>query len=90
MIQRCRQSFYVVKEEIGVSETPKIHVVLTHIVQFIYKTGCGLGKFSEQELENSHSAFQDIWKIYLIKDTSSELYLDHYYRAHLNFNSNNI
>ena len=90
VIQHFQQSFEKLRLEFGVSETTKLHIMFNHVGQFIKMTGKPLGEFSEQELENSHSAFEHIWDRYRVKDVSSQTYLLNYYRAVLNFNANNI
>ena len=90
VIQNFTQSFEKLRLEFGVSETTKLHIIFNHVAQFILLTGKPLGEFSEQELENSHSAFEHIWDRYRVKDVSSQTYLSNYYRAVLNFNANNI
>ena len=90
VLENLIMSFNKLRSEFGVSETPKLHIVFTHVQQFVAMTGRGLGEFSEQELENSHSAFQEIWSRYLVKDISSEQYLNNYHKAFLNLNSNNM
>ena len=74
----------------NVSETVKIHIILTHVEEFIRKEGRPLGEFSEQELENSHSAWLVVWSRYKVKDMSSDIYLQRLPKAVDNFNSNNI
>ena len=90
VIQRFQQAFEKLREKFGVSESTKLHIIFTHLPQFFQMTGKPLGQFSEQELENSHSAFEHIWDRYRVKDITSEIYLNNYYRAILNFNANNI
>ena len=90
VISKFQSSFSQLHMEFSVTETVKIHIILTHITQFIEQEGRPLGKYSEQELENSHSAWVVIWARYKVKDFDSPTYSDHILRAVLNFNSNNI
>ena len=90
VIKRFKESFDKLREEFGVSESTKLHMIFTHLPQFIQMTGKPLGEFSEQELENSHSAFENIWARYRVKDTKSDTYTNNYLRSVLNFNANNI
>ena len=52
--------------------TPKIHIILRHVPDFICFTGKPLGIFSEQTAENSHSIFQKFWIKYSVKDVTCE------------------
>ena len=90
VIDKFKLSFDVLRARFGVSETTKLHIIFTHMKQFIQMTGKPIGQFSEQELENFHSAFEHIWSRYRVKDTTSSVYMANYSRAVLNFNSNNI
>ena len=90
VISRFHKSFKDLRSRFNVSETTKLHIIFTHVAQFIELTGKPLGEFSEQELENSHSAFESIWNRYRVKKTSSEVYSANYFRAVLGFNAQNI
>lgn len=49
----------------GGSATTKVHLVVKHVVEFLENFQCpkyGLGFFSEQALESSHSKFHKTWK----------------------------
>ena len=90
VIRNFQNCFERLRSEFSVSETTKLHIMFTHVPQFINMTGKSLGEFSEQELENSHSAFEHLWNRYRVKDISNQTYIDNYFRAVLNFNANNI
>ena len=89
-IINCEKSFSVLKHEFDITETPKFHILFNHVGQFIEKTGRPLGEFSEQVLENAHSAFSEVWEKYLVKDIKSTNYIVQYRRAVLSFNTHNI
>ena len=40
------------------SITTKVHIVFSHIKQFIYRFGVGLGVYSEQAFESVHHDFK--------------------------------
>ena len=42
---------------LGISVTPKVHILIEHVPYFITKQGRSLGWFSEQALESSHYEF---------------------------------
>ena len=60
VIEDFRSSFNLLRDKFGVCESNKLHIIFNHVPQFISMTGKPLGQFSEQELENSHSAFESI------------------------------
>lgn len=49
---------------LGVSVTPKAHAVFFHISEFIKKHQTGLGIYSEQAVESTHSKFKTHWQRY--------------------------
>ena len=68
----------------------KIHVIAVHVLEFCDIVGKGLGEFSEQETENAHSYFDSILERYRVRDISSQYYHVQYFKAVMNFNSNNV
>ena len=78
------------REQFSVSETVKFHIIQYHVPQFIELTGKPLGQYSEQEVENAHSHFDEIWGHYLVKNPHASSYLPNYFKAVMNFNSNHI
>ena len=48
--------------DLGYPASPKVHALITHIPQFISRSGKSLGLFSEQSCETFHSLFQNTWK----------------------------
>ena len=90
MIENLRRSIDLINSNFDVTEIPKLHIILTHVPQFLAKTKRALGEFSEQALEATHSLFVDVWKKYQMKDISAANYNTRYYRAIMDFNANNI
>ena len=90
VIGRFRCNFKKLEDQFSVSMTNKMHIVCVHVEEFCDMTGRGLGEFSEQETENSHSAFDTILDRYRVKDTRSPVYHKQYFKAVMNFNSNNV
>ena len=78
------------QEKFNVSIPNKIHVMLVHVDEFCSLVGRGLGEFSEQETENAHSAYDDIWDRYKVKDDKSEIYHKQFFKSVMNFNCNNM
>ena len=90
VLARFRSQFKMLQEKFQVSMTNKIHIICIHVEEFCDLVGRGLGEFSEQETENSHSAFDFILDRYRVKDMNSPVYHVQYYKAVMNFNSNNV
>ncbi|PAA58256.1 hypothetical protein BOX15_Mlig012838g9 [Macrostomum lignano] len=49
---------------LGLTVTPKVHVLLCHVSDFCHRTGRALGTCSEQAVESAHSDFQRTWQRY--------------------------
>ena len=91
--QVCTKFRYQYKElqrEFNITMPNKIHVMAVHVAEFCEKVERGLGEFFEQETENAHSYFDSILDRYRVKDISSKVYHVQYFKAVLNFNSNNV
>ena len=90
VLARFRDNFQLLSSNFGVSITNKIHIISIHVQQFCELTGKGLGEYSEQETENAHTVFDDTWTRYKVKDCSSSFYHKQYFKATMDFNSNNV
>ena len=90
IIEKLRSTFSILKVNFGVTGSVKIHIILTHITQFLQLTGEPLGPYSEQALEDAHSMFQVYWDRLLIKDLNPPNYLPIYQKAILTMNSFNV
>ena len=90
MIENLRRSFDVINSNFDITEIPKLHIIQTHVHQFLAKTWRALGELSEQSLEAAHSLFADVWKKYQMKNISAANYNTRYYRAVMDFNANSI
>ena len=57
------QKFESVYKDLGISITPKVHILIKHVPNFIEKHGRSLGWFSEQALESTHYDFlRNCWE----------------------------
>ena len=90
VLSRFKYNFLLLHKKFKVSVTNKIHIIFTHVEEFCDLTGKALGEFSEQETENAHTAFDDTWGRYKVKDSSSEFYHQQYFKATMDFISNNV
>ena len=90
VLAEFKESFKVLNRDFRVSVTNKIHIISIHVEQFCELTGKGLGEFSEQETENAHTMFDVTWNRYKVKDSSSPVYHQQYFKALMDFNSKNV
>ena len=67
--------------------TPKIHMILRHVPDFIDFTGKPLGILSEQVVENSHSIFEKFWLKYKVKNLNHEQFEINLLKCIHDFNS---
>ena len=80
-IRKMRSAYRVLEEHFGISISNKLHIVFSHVETFLDLTGKGLGEFGEQSLETSHSAFAKVWRLFWVKDTDSDRYLERYLKV---------
>ena len=90
VLARFKINFLALHRQFNVSVTNKIHIILTHVQEFCEMTDKALGEFSEQETENAHTAYDDTWNRYKVKDSSSTVYHQQYFKSVMDFNSRNI
>ena len=90
IINKFSETLAKLQKEYAVSETVKFHIIKFHVPKFIQLTGKALGQYSEQEVENAHALFAEIWANYLVKNPHASSYVTNYFRAIMNFNSNHI
>ena len=90
VMAKFRAQMKKLQDKFNVSIPNKIHILCIHVEEFCSMVGRGLGEFSEQETENAHSAYDDIWDRYRVKDDKSEVYHKQFFKSVMNFNCNNI
>ena len=76
----------------SVSLTNKVHILFSHVFDYINLTGKGLGRVSDQIVEACHSALNKRLAAskYWIKDLESDLHGKMLLRGILHFNSYNL
>ena len=64
------------KTRFGLSETPKIHILVNHVEEYIRKTGQSLGWVSDHTVEHFHQITDQRFSSshYHIKDLTSDLH----------------
>ena len=70
--------------------TPKWHIILNHVPEWLKRNNKGLGQVSEQEVEDTHSQFEKVWAKYRVKSVSNPVYESNYFRAVTDNNTTNM
>ena len=74
----------------SVRMTPKWHIILNHVPEWLMRNNRGLGQVSEQEVEDTHSQFEKVWAKYRVKSVLNPIYINNYYRAVTDHNTTNL
>lgn len=74
---------------LGIPITPKVHIVLNHIIDFCESRGKGLGAYSEQATESAHYEFKKYFDRVRVSPEHPE-YPQHLLKAMLLMNSKNL
>ena len=82
--------FEAAYKKLGISVTPKVHLLVEHALEDISLHGRGLGIFNESTSESLHADFDSFYQRYLVKDTSSDVYLKNLQTAVVAYNSNHV
>lgn len=75
---------------LGISTTPKVHIVTAHVADFCKNANSGLGPFSEQAFESVHHVFQSFWARRLVRDIENPSYSSALLKTVAEFNSKHI
>ena len=86
----CIIQFEAAYRKLGISVTPKVHLLIEHAAEDIATHGRGLGVFNESTSESLRADFDGFYKRYLVKDTTSDAYLKNLQSAVVAYNSNHI
>ena len=85
-INQFRESFKVLKDNFGLTESVKIHEISVHVGEWCEENQTSLGSYSEHEVESIHSTFNKVWEDYKVKDIKSEAFSKNWYLANLELN----
>ena len=77
-------------EKLGLSITPKIHLLVEHAIEDIESHGLGLGIFNESTAESIHADFDKHWGSYKVKKISADSYVNNLQSAVVAYNSNHL
>ena len=89
LCEEFRSSLLILNSSMGVPITPKLHVMATHIQEWLATHRRALGDDSEQALESSHRIFSKVWESYQVRDENSDAFLKNDLAAGLHFNADN-
>ena len=60
------KDFEICYRALGISITPKVHILIDHIPMFCERKQTSLGPYSEQASESVHSDFRKTWENYKV------------------------
>ena len=72
---------------LGISITPKVHIIFEHVPQYCSRFGRGLGLTSEQAGESVHSLFKRSFQKLKVNDVSSPRWATNVLKTVLDFNA---
>jgi hypothetical protein len=90
VLAKFKVNFMTLQREFKFSVTHMIYIILTHVQEFCELAEKALGEFSEQETENAHTAYDDTWSRCKVKDSSSCVYHQQYFKSVMDFHNKNI
>ena len=76
-------------EHLGISITPKVHVVFHHVAQFCSRYKMGLGFFSEQATESTHFDYNKHFENFKVPEISDQFF-SKTWRAVCSYNSSHL
>ena len=77
-------------KSLNISITPKVHIIMDHIVPFIEEIEQPLGIYSEQASESVHADFTKFWEKYKVKFIHNPSYNRQIYNACLAYNAKHL
>ncbi len=77
-------------EKFGVPYTPKVHVVLQHLEEFVALTGRPFGAYSEQVVETQNHYYERHYSRFLVNQLNHELYKEKPLKFIISYNTLNL
>lgn len=84
------QQFCEAYMELGISLTPKFHIVRDHLIPFCTLKNCGLSRYSEQAFESVHADFAKFAERHHVKDKNNKLHIMRLKQSVLEYNASHI
>ncbi len=82
--------FHELNEKFGAPYTPKVHVVLQHLEEFVAVTGRTFGAYSEQVVETQHHYYESHYSRFLVNPLNHELYKEKLLKSIISYNTLNL
>lgn len=76
--------------KLGISLTPKFHIVREHLVPFCTLRNCGLSRYSEQAFESVHADFAKFAERHHVKDKTNQLHITRLKQTVLEYNASHV
>ena len=75
----------------GLPISPKLHIIQAHLVEFVTMLGGhhGLGRLNETAVEAVHGTFLKLWRMYVVNDDQSPVFLENLLRCVIRANADN-
>ena len=91
-LENFEDSMMFLSGKYGFSITPKIHILITHVPQYIHLTGKSLGFVTDQTVENCHQLVNRRMEKskYYVKALESDTHGENLYRGIMHVNTYNI
>ncbi len=67
--------------------TPKVHMLIHHVPEYVCHTGIQLGSTSEQAPKSQHTCFDISYHRFKVNFTNSPVFREHLLNAVLHYNS---
>ncbi len=90
VISQFGVSFTTIMSTFHISMTPKVHIVLHHMLQFIRMTQMPLGLFSDEVVEEQHKRFLKCYKRYGVNCTYNSNFPNRFLNSVIHYNSYDI
>ena len=88
--EKCIEDFEKAYMDLGLTVTPKVHLLVEHATEDISKHGYGLAIFNESAAESIHADFDAFYQRYAVKDITSDSYINKLQSAVTAYNSNHL
>lgn len=91
VIDKFSHSWYKLSEKFKLSTTPKMHIILDHLCNYLDETDLSLVKTSDEIVENCHQLFhKQVSKGFHVKDLKNPAHGNKMYNAVRSFNTYNL
>ena len=89
-IEDFKADWTQLNHEFGISFPNKVHIITSHLADFIERQKRPLGEFTEEVVEAAHQRLDKIWEWYVVKMVEKESHGKKFLDCVNHFNSLNI